>query len=229
MKLPKPDESNYVAPPAGLQPAVCTGIIDLGTQKVTFQGQEKQQRKIRILFELLDEKQADGRPFTISKKYTLSMSDRANLKADLEGWRGRPFTPDDFDKFDMRNLITVACTLNIVKRAGAEPGREITFVENVMTRMKGRNLKETPVSETTYFSLDEFDATAFGKLHEKTQEMIKTTPEYLHVTGKAKAAGGDPRDADDDDGFGHQNTAASNNSTGSHSTRAKDIDDEIPF
>jgi len=215
MKLPKPDD--FESPPPGLAPAVCIGLIDLGTQKTEFKGQAKTNRQIRILFELLDGSRKDGSPFTISRKYTFSMSERSNLRADLESWRTKPFTPEEFETFDMRNLIGITCTLNI--KQADKNGRTSTFIDGVMARLKGAAPKVKPRAETVYFSLDEFDATTFAKLHDKTQELIKLSPEYHEAVGDRVP---DQHDDGGDD-FGN------NNSVASGSRYAGQIDDEVPF
>lgn len=45
----------YTPAPEGNHPARCLSLIDLGTQKSTFQGKEKALRKVLITFELPEE------------------------------------------------------------------------------------------------------------------------------------------------------------------------------
>lgn len=95
MHLPQPSDAEFELAPAGTHIAVCYRVIDLGTQETTFKGEVKHQHKILISWEIPDEKMKDGRPFTIGKRYTWSMSEKANLRNDLESWRGK-FTAADF-------------------------------------------------------------------------------------------------------------------------------------
>jgi len=70
--------------PTGVYIGRCYSLIDLGSQKVEFQGDVKLQHKILVRWELFGEDEdgqpltveIDGkaRPMTISKRYTLSLS-----------------------------------------------------------------------------------------------------------------------------------------------------------
>ena len=84
--------SNYTPPPAGMHIARCYRLIDLGTQPKSFQGKPTgEARKIMASWELLGEdRMDDGKPFTMSKSWFLSMHEKATLRKDLESWRGRP-------------------------------------------------------------------------------------------------------------------------------------------
>ena len=97
MFIPNPSEGGSFTPvPAGSHLAVCYRIIDLGTQKVVFQNENKFLRKVMVSWELPDEKMDDGRPFVISKRYTWSMHEKATLRKHLEAWRGKGFSEEDF-------------------------------------------------------------------------------------------------------------------------------------
>ena len=43
------------------------------------------------------EKMDSGEPFLVWKRYTLSLGDKATLRAHLEAWRGRKFTADELE------------------------------------------------------------------------------------------------------------------------------------
>jgi hypothetical protein len=55
----------------------------------------------------------DGRPFIVQKRYTASLNEKATLRKELESWRGRPFTQEELDAFDLDKLIGANCQLNI--------------------------------------------------------------------------------------------------------------------
>ena len=106
-------------PEAGTVQAVCCGVWDLGLQKSVFQGTEKIQHKIVVAWEI-DEKidapdsEYHGKPYMLSKKYKLSLNEQANLRRDLESWRGKPFTADDVSHgFDVERLYGVNCLIGI--------------------------------------------------------------------------------------------------------------------
>jgi hypothetical protein len=106
-------ESRTFAPaPAGLHQACCVDVVDMGLLEVTYSGKTKKQWKIRVVWQI-DESMDDGRPFIVQKRYTASLNEKATLRKELESWRGRPFTQEELDAFDLDKLIGANCQLNI--------------------------------------------------------------------------------------------------------------------
>ncbi len=137
--IAKEGAAAFVPCPAGSQAAVCVDVVDLGlienTQFPNEDGTPKLQHKIEAVWESA-EPMADGRPFLVRKRYTLSLSDKAVLRHDLESWRGRPFTEDERKGFDVEKLIGVPCILNVIHKSGSKGG---TFanVATVSPLMRG--------------------------------------------------------------------------------------------
>jgi hypothetical protein len=50
----------------------------------------------------------------ISKKYTLSLGEKANLRKDLQSWRGRSFSDDELAGFDLQSILGVNCMIQII-------------------------------------------------------------------------------------------------------------------
>lgn len=102
-------------PGAGLQDAVCSKIFDLGMHQNRFTG--NLQHKILIVWELAETMTTGkyaGNRFVQHKEYTLSLNEKANLRKDLEGWRGKTI-PEEKAKegIDLEKFIGMQCTLNI--------------------------------------------------------------------------------------------------------------------
>ena len=57
---------------------------------------------------------ADGKPFLISRRYSLSLHEKSSLRRDLESWRGRAFTQEELRGFDLEVLIGVGCLVSVV-------------------------------------------------------------------------------------------------------------------
>ena len=102
---------NFERCPSGMHLARCYRIVDLGTQKSEYMGQVKYLHKIMLGWEIhgTDDNGKplnimDGRPFAIFKNYTLSWSEKANLRLDLQSWRGKAFTQEEMRKFDLKNI-----------------------------------------------------------------------------------------------------------------------------
>lgn len=180
MHLPKPTEGgDFTPPPTGAWPAICYRFIDLGTQTSDFQGETKHQRKVMLSWEIADdeERMDDGRPFTISSRYTWSMHEKATLRKTLESWRGKAFEESDFGEggFDVRKLIGAPCMLSVVQVD--KNGKTYANISAVTKMPKGMAPAEL-VNDSVYFSLENFDRDVFDKLSESLQGIIKASPEY---------------------------------------------------
>lgn len=147
--------SDFEKTPAGNHIGVCYMVCDLGDQDVEYQGKAKVMRKVRVSWELPGELMSDGRPFSISKKYTLSLSEKANLRADLESWRGRPFTDEELEGFDLFNVLGKACMVNVIHETSN--GKTYANVASVASLPKGFTPPK-PVNELIAFSLEDDDA-----------------------------------------------------------------------
>jgi hypothetical protein len=210
MHLPVPTEGgDFAPPPAGAFPAICYRFIDLGTQTTNFSGETKHQRKVMLSWELADdlERMEDGRPWTISQRYTWSMHEKATLRKTLESWRGAAFEEKDFGAggFDTRKLLGTPCMLSLVQVD--KEGKRFTNISAVTKLPRGMGVAPL-VNEKTYFSLDDFDPGVFATLSEGLQAIIRSSPEY-QALNKPKSNGyvapsyeaGDPGFSDHDAPF----------------------------
>lgn len=178
---------NFEQAPAGTHIGRCIKLIDIGTQKGEYQGQATFKRQIIIGWELPSELMQNGeyagQPFTVSKFYTASLSEKANLRKDLENWRGRAFTDEELRGFDMKNILGKPCMLSIVLN-----DKNNARVGGVMAAPKGMSLPEV-INPVSYFSLEEgeFDMATFESFSEKMRQMISQSPEFherMKQTGK---------------------------------------------
>jgi hypothetical protein len=185
------DDKKFENPPPGSYGAVCIKVIDQGTQEVIWEGDKKMQRKVFIQWEL-DEKMTDGRPFVTGRKFTVSLHEKATLRAFLKGWRGRDFTDAELEGFDPRKLIGAPCMLSLVQSGDYVNIASASKLPKGMTPL-------APVNPTVYFSLEEFNKEVFDGLSNKMKEDIFKSPEY-----KTATSGGDVPDSapfDDDISF----------------------------
>src|SRR5687767_15519142 len=84
--------------PEGSHLAVCDMFVDLGLQDSRFGAKHKiylrwQIPALRVEFER-DGQQVNA-PMSIGATYTLSLSEKSNLRPMLQAWRGRAFTPEE--------------------------------------------------------------------------------------------------------------------------------------
>lgn len=145
-------------------------------------GKKKQLYKVRVTWELPGEKKvfdaAKGeQPFSISKKYTLSMHEKSNMRKDLESWRGRGFTDDEARAFDITKLLSVPCMLNIIHKT-SQGSNQYAAISSVTPMPKGM-LCPPQINSTFVLSYDDVDWNAkFMGLPDYVREMIEATPEF---------------------------------------------------
>lgn len=181
---PKPNTVDFVPPPAGSHAAICYRLIDLGTQQSEYLGQTKRQHKIILSWELPDELMDDGQPFTIHQRYTLSMHEKAALRAHLAAWRGRDFTDDEAAQFDISAVVGKPCLVSIVHNT--KDGRTYANVSSVSKMPKGMQTP-APVNPPIVFNLGEPDWTVFEALSNGLKETIAKSPEYAEARGMTQA------------------------------------------
>lgn len=184
--------------PQGVHMARCYSLIDLGTQLTHGQYGDKEQHKIRIAWELFGEDD-DGKPLTvdrdgvvmpmtISKSYTLSLSEKSNLRKDLQSWRGRAFTDEEAKGFDISKLLNVYCMINVThSETNGKTYANVSSITPIPSALK--NAKPEPIHDVQVFDLDNPDWDVFAKLHEKLQDAIKSSPEYAVAAGHSNAPG----------------------------------------
>jgi hypothetical protein len=171
-------------------------LIDLGTQLSSGQYGEKLQHKIRVAWELFGEDEEgkpltiefDGKemPMTISKSYTLSLSEKASLRKDLQSWRGREFTDEEAKGFDISKLIGAYCMVNVT--TSETNGKTYSNVANLTplpTALKAS--KPAPIHEVVTFDLDNPDWAVFDSFHDKLKDAIKRSPEFAKAAGHSVA------------------------------------------
>jgi hypothetical protein len=125
-----------------------------------------------VSWELLDDpKMQDGRPFSVSQFYTVSLHEKSKLRADLEAWRGRKFTAAELEGFDLSTVLGAYCMLQVVH---SEDGK----YANVQTIMAYKGEKPKAVNPNVVFDIDKPDMDVFNALSENMQNKITSTPEW---------------------------------------------------
>jgi hypothetical protein len=183
---------NFERCPPGMHLGRCYRIVDLGTQKTEYMGEIKYLHKIMLGWEIhgSDEngkplKMNDGRPFAIFKNYTLAWSEKANLRIDLQAWRGKAFTQEEMRKFDLKNILGAWCMLNIIERTG-QNGNTYSNVSNVTpvpSVIKQSGLPQA-VNKNELFNLQEPDMALFDTFSDTLKTKITSSPEWEKLQGK---------------------------------------------
>jgi hypothetical protein len=207
MFLPEP--THYELCPAGTHFARCWQIIDLGTQKTTYQGVVSMKRLVQIGWEIPSELMADGRPFSVFRSYTWSMSDKANFRKDLESWRGKKFTEEDFSpnsprRFNIKNLLGVGATLTVIHKDSQDGSKTYANISSVGGLPKGGDKVLPPqINKSVYLGLTKefWDEETYAALPEWLRDKIAGAPEFAALKGGVELPKSNPRvhpDLDDE-------------------------------
>lgn len=184
--------SNFEPAPLGTHLAFCIAVLDLGTQPNEIY---KPFRKVMITWELPDELNSEGKPFTVSAFYRMSLNEKANLRHMLINWRGRDFTPQELEGFDPHNLLGKPCQVSITEKL-TQKG-ETRHVVSGVTAVPKRMASNLPpqVNTSVFFSLDDYSPQVFAGLSDKMREMIQKAPEWqaLNVSAPAQQVQSQPR------------------------------------
>ena len=182
--------------PAGVFAARCTRIIDLGTHDTEWEGKKKKSHKIAFAFESAelmgdDEGEFAGKPFLIVQRYTASLGAKANMRADLESWRGRKFTPAEIEAFDLHNVLGKACFVNMVHSDSDKSGKVYSNIASIMPLPAGMTAPKA-VGELIFFSMSDFDQDTYDKLGEYYKKTIAESDEYKAMFAPKPAASSKP-------------------------------------
>lgn len=108
-------EGTFTPVPEGSHVARCIGLYDIGTQYN--ERYDKWNPQCIVQWEIPGhtvETERGNMPLTISKFYSVYLTEKANLYKDLIAWRGKKFTDDELARFDLQNLLGKTCLLSVV-------------------------------------------------------------------------------------------------------------------
>lgn len=172
-----------VLAPEGNHMARCVNIILIGT--VFDETYQRSKNTIRITWELPGElhvfkEELGEQPFHISKEYTLSLGEQANLYQDLVSWRGKAFTPDELKGFNVVNVLGAPCMINLIHDITAK-GSKYVKVVSVTPAPKGVVVPPA-VSEFKIWASQRPDWDFFKTLPRYIVDKIVSTPEFKSLT-----------------------------------------------
>jgi hypothetical protein len=189
--------------PEGSHLAVCDMFVDLGMQDSHFGPKHQiylrwQIPSLRITYEK-DGENID-QPMAVGSFYTLSLSEKSNLRPILQSWRGKAFTPDELKKFDVTTVLGKPCMVTVFHKPKAEGG--VTAKVGAVAKLPAGI--PVPALEGEALLYDADNLGTFEKLRPWLQEKIKgqivqredSLPELRGAEGHIP--GFDPELVDDD-------------------------------
>lgn len=170
--------------PAGSYAARCYSMIQIGTNEENIMGKTKRLHKVRITWELPTEmkvfKEGDPeKPLVISKEFTLSMHVKSNLRKFLESWRGKSFTEEQSEAFDITMLLGKSCLLSVIHTVAKN--------NNTYAEVSGVNLLPSEmqcpdqINKTQELSYDKWNQKLFESLPDFIKNKIISSDEYKEM------------------------------------------------
>lgn len=165
MKVSANKNKDYFMIPEGLHAARCVLVAGLGEQPITWNDETKFRNKVVLAWELPYQRHEfnpeDGeKPAHISKVYTASLDNRAILYQHLKSWRGRDFTDEELDGFELKNVLGAPC--QILVKHDKKGDKTYANIHDVMKADKGAEIPEAEADLRHYdpenHSDSEFDA-----------------------------------------------------------------------
>jgi len=174
--------------PAGLFHTICYGVVDIGTHTKNFQGSEYDAHEVILIWEIPEcriEIEKDGElkdlPRVISKRYTLSLSPKSNLYKDLVTWRGKQFTDEELEGFDLKKLLEANCQLNVIHTKKND--KTYANVGNIVPApkdSKGKPVKRKAENPLLYFSFEDLNVDEEIEIPDAMPDWIKSLIQDSH-------------------------------------------------
>lgn len=129
----EPEGKGFTPAPEGIHVAACCDVVDLGLADHGF----GEKHYVELRWQIEDENPETGQRFVVRRRYTLSLSEKASLRKDLETWRGRKFTREELRGFDLEVLVGKPCQVQVAHRL-TDQGRTFANVTAVIPVGKGQ-------------------------------------------------------------------------------------------
>ena len=186
-------EREFENPPADTHIGTCYRVLDLGTQQTPFKDEKtgalKRQHQVQLSWEL-DCLMTDGKPFSMHRRYTLSLHEKSALCKDLQAWRGKPFTEAELEAFDLSAILGTSCLIGVAheQKEGGKVYAKISSILKLPKNTKAPALVNPRVC--LILKPGEFNYDTFANLSDSMRDTIRQSPEYLECT---KDQGGEPK------------------------------------
>lgn len=135
-------QSKYTPHPEGPFAARCVDVINLGERLQSHNNEVFIRPKMALVFRT-GQKRDDGEFFEISCEFTVSLHEKAGLRAFMESWRGKDYTPEEIAaKIDFAKMEGAKALINVV-HGQSKAGRTYGKIKSVMRLPQGTELPDT--------------------------------------------------------------------------------------
>jgi len=159
---------------AGTYVGVCCSVVDLGLQKTSYNGNDREVNQILLTFEIPDELieyDNEMKPRWISNTYTFSMNEKSRLRNDLKTWRGRDFTETEMKDYNLAKLLGAPCMVNVTNTL--KNGNVYAGIGSIVKLPKSVQPGSIVPSKKFQFDIDDRDTWAvFPELPQWVQDRV---------------------------------------------------------
>jgi hypothetical protein len=182
--------------PVGVHLAICTQVIHLGVQPSN-NPKYPDKDQVYLKFEIpgvrvkweKNGKELEG-PAVIGTFFTRSLSEKSNFRPFLESWRGKPFSAEELEAFELTALLGKVCQLNVIheqKRDGKDRA-EISGAFGLIQLQKDQITQNPelakPAAPLVAYTPDAHDQSTFDALPEWLQKKIDGRVKVSPKVGK---------------------------------------------
>lgn len=171
--------------PEDSYPAICCILADLGDQYN--EKYDNMSHKVAICWELPGELLESGDSRKLTNVYTASLNAKSNLRKDLISWRGRDFTPEELENFDLRNIVGAPCLLQVIHKI-KQDGTKWAAIGGIMKLPKGMKVPESTVVPLVFDLDDPQAAMKIEVLPKWMQERIMESETWKTLSDEKKNA-----------------------------------------
>jgi len=178
MIVSKSSGSDIEPVPAGLHPAILIWQVDIGSQEN--KKFNNWQRKVMLTWEIPGERietEKGNQPRVITKTYTASLSEKSHLYTDMVSWRGKSFSEQELQGFDLATALGRQCQINVVH--ADVNGKTYANVATILP-YKGPMMK--PENPVIGYDIEVHGLRIPENLPEWIQKKIMESPEYKALT-----------------------------------------------
>ncbi len=168
--------------PAGTYTARCVTVVDLGVQDTPWGGKEKvyfgfEVPSVKVEWDDKDGVHHEG-PALIGSRYTNSIHPDSNLGKHLISWRGKAFTEEEREGFDLFNVLGAPCMISVTHNTKGD--KTYANISAIMRLPEGMVAPPAIGELVSYSPQDAATAANFSKLPEWLQKLSKPVaqPEY---------------------------------------------------
>lgn len=199
----KNSDSKFIPHPVGQFVAQCVDVINLGEKVEDYAGQPKKlSHKCALVFRTGEQNPETHDLIDIAGEYTVSMSEKANLRRMLETWRGKAYQEDELDDVPLDKLEGQWAMIQVDQKTSSNNRRYARIIS--VTKVPKQMLAHLPAFElyerAKYW--DEKKA-AYAKERETFMAMIAPEPSGKRIASPTSFSDdGDPGPeytGDDDD------------------------------